>query len=394
MPRSRILLLTLALLAIALQPFALKSLGRTAAETWLVPCKVPVFRYALEHWVPDPYRIVVLHKGELDDESASLVKKWKPTNEGRIGAANLELITIDVKSESDSAGLEEILGNGFRDSIGSPELLLLYPPESQNGMVAWRGPLTEKNIAAIAHSPARKQIADSILDGESVIWVFVPSGDPAKDDPASQLLESEIKRLENEIQMRNVDVIASEKQFGADTKVELRLGMEMRILDRSDPAEAVFLSTLINSEDYLKELGDPFAIPVFGRGRAYLALAGKGINPEMIELTSRFLIGDCSCEIKRLNPGIDLLFSVDWDERVVGLSAVDSPLPDLAGVGTYVDSSSSNGTIQPGFPADSELEKQMKESAEPKGQYWIAWALGLVLLALLAFAFSSRRSNH
>ncbi|HUQ72324.1 MAG TPA: hypothetical protein VM165_22550, partial [Planctomycetaceae bacterium] len=31
-------------------------------------CNVPVFRYALEHWRPDPYRLTVLHRGPLDDD--------------------------------------------------------------------------------------------------------------------------------------------------------------------------------------------------------------------------------------------------------------------------------------------------------------------------------------
>ena len=32
-------------------------------------CSVPVFRYALEQWRPDPFPVVVFHKGELTPES-------------------------------------------------------------------------------------------------------------------------------------------------------------------------------------------------------------------------------------------------------------------------------------------------------------------------------------
>ncbi|MDE2714511.1 MAG: hypothetical protein OSB74_09135, partial [Verrucomicrobiota bacterium] len=73
--------------------------------------------------------------------------------------------------------------------------------------------------------------------------------------------------------------------------------------------------TLLNSEDDLKELQhEPMAFPVFGRGRALNALVGKGINADMIDEASAFLSGPCSCQVKRQNPGFDLLTSVNWDQ--------------------------------------------------------------------------------
>ncbi len=36
-------------------------------------CSVPVFRYALENWYADPYRVLVFHRGPLSAESQAAV---------------------------------------------------------------------------------------------------------------------------------------------------------------------------------------------------------------------------------------------------------------------------------------------------------------------------------
>jgi hypothetical protein len=54
------------------------------------------------------------------------------------------------------------------------------------------------------------------------------------------------------------------------------------------------------------------AFAVFGRGRALFAQVGKGITEQNIEEDCTFLIGPCGCEVKRANPGTDLLIAADW----------------------------------------------------------------------------------
>jgi len=95
----------------------------------------------------------------------------------------------------------------------------------------------------------------------------------------------------------------------------LKLSFSVVTLRAGDAAEKAFRETLLNSEDDLKELQhEPMAFPVFGRGRALPALVGKGINADMIDEASAFLSGPCSCQVKRQNPGFDLLTSVNWDQ--------------------------------------------------------------------------------
>ena len=39
-------------------------------------CNVPVFRFALERWRPDPYRLTVFHRGPLADAERALIGRW------------------------------------------------------------------------------------------------------------------------------------------------------------------------------------------------------------------------------------------------------------------------------------------------------------------------------
>jgi hypothetical protein len=362
------------------------------AGTEALPCKVPVFRYALEYWVPDSYEVVILHRGKLSEHEESMVAKMKEKAADSDGFINMRVQSINVEENGESKLLTQVLGSDFENTIVSPEIVLLYPAESQSGPLAWRGPLTTENVDALFDSPARKQITEWILDGESIVWVLVGVGDPKKDKPAEQLFLSEIPRLEKVIEMRDIDVIKSEKQFGKNTNVELRFGIKLLVLDRNDPKEKIFAATLVRSEKDLEELGQPFAIPVFGRGRAHLSLAGKGINPKMIEATCRFLIGDCSCEIKRLNPGVDLLFAVNWDELVGGTGAPNKPLPELDGVTTYVDVPPGNNDAVQKKPGE-DMTLTANESVVDEtffGLSRIVWITALIGLILFVIVLSGR----
>jgi hypothetical protein len=55
-----------------------------------------------------------------------------------------------------------------------------------------------------------------------------------------------------------------------------------------------------------------------------LPLIGAGITAKNIHDSAEFLVGPCSCEVKELNPGFDLLLSTDWDKH---LTADGTPLP-------------------------------------------------------------------
>ena len=49
--------------------------------------------------------------------------------------------------------------------------------------------------------------------------------------------------------------------------------------------------------------------------------------PATIGVACKFIAGPCSCQVKNLNPGFDLLLSYNWDEAVDG-SMISDAVPD------------------------------------------------------------------
>jgi hypothetical protein len=129
------------------------------------------------------------------------------------------------------------------------------------------------------------------------------------------------------------ELIEAEEEFRADVPIELRVEFSAVRLSRQDAAEQAFDAMLRGSEPDLRQLNDPIAIPVFGRGRTYYALAGQGIQPDTIEENGHFLCGACSCQIKNENPGVDLLIAMNWDAHIGGSAMPEVVLPELTGIG-------------------------------------------------------------
>ncbi len=59
-----------------------------------IACSVPVFRYALEHWRPDPYVVYVFQARDLTAEQQSLSIPMQPKNGSGNRPANV-LVKVD-----------------------------------------------------------------------------------------------------------------------------------------------------------------------------------------------------------------------------------------------------------------------------------------------------------
>jgi hypothetical protein len=90
---------------------------------------------------------------------------------------------------------------------------------------------------------------------------------------------------------------------------------------------------LLKCESDLYEHPDePMVVPVFGRGRVLGCLFGTYISQDKIEGVIAYLAGSCSCEVKALNPGTDLLVAAPWDAVVINSYVENTPMPELTGV--------------------------------------------------------------
>ncbi len=283
-------------------------------------CSIPVFRYAMERWAPDYYEGICIHKGTMtqDDAAGSLL-------EGDIGQLlNLHLSKVDIGSAAQEE-LKALLGGRVegvppsnrgqdaRDTTEKlPALALWYPGLKGRAAPFWTGEFTPATISQLIESPKRKELAKRLTEGQSAVWILLESGNAAKDSAALQLLNQELETATKQLK-EMLPAIAEEAETPG-------LSFEFSVLpvSRSDPNEQFLLAMLLHSEpDLANYAGEPILFPVFGRGRALYALVGEGINADNIREAVGFVTGPCGCEVKMLNPGVDLLMAVNWDAAVM-----------------------------------------------------------------------------
>ncbi|MDP6502509.1 MAG: hypothetical protein QF886_02790 [Planctomycetota bacterium] len=329
-------------------------------------CNVPVFRYALERWSPDPYPAFLFYKGELGAKEKETIE-WVNTADGvDAPIRNLYIEPLDLDKLDD-----ETLLKIYKDQKNEqlPLLVVMYPPQSRIQKPLWSGALSKEAIGKVAESPARREVVRRILKGVSAVWVLIECGDKKKDDAAEKKLEKEFVELKKVLKLpaQNELDFADGPGAGPEDSSEIPLKLDFSIvrISRKDPKEAIFIDMLMKTEDDLFEhVAKPMAFPIFGRGRALYAYIGKGINSDTVADACAFLTGACSCQIKEQNPGTDLLLSVDWDNVVSGSVVVDKALPPLSGAGDLIIKQASPDQESPG--AGSVSERAVQEKAIPR----------------------------
>lgn len=349
----------------SLRPFRRSAVGLIALGAILATlpawgCSVPVFRYALEHWSPDVYQAVVFHRGKLAAEAQAAIAPFTPSiSDPAPGGtdiarshANFSLQTIDLNENSAREVLE------FWQHLGAdsmPWVVLRYPSTTGLPGNIWSGPLSETAIRQLTESPARREIASRLGRGESAVWVLLEMGDAAKDNAAAELITSRLNYLTNVLELPQLeaeDIANGLVSVGQD---DLKLAFSVLRLSRTDPDEQVFIKMLLGTEADLVDLNEPMAFPIFGRGRALYALVGNGINHATIDEAATFLIGKCSCQVKELNPGVDLLFTADWDSiikpEVPPAQQAAAAIPPTEPAPETVTISGDTGELEPGGAA-------------------------------------------
>ncbi len=257
------------------------------AATSAFACSVPVFRYALEHWAADAYRVTM------------------PKGTKLVGNFNV--------TEADTRKIE-----------------LRQPLSMRNDEVIWSADYSEANAKLLEDSPTRQQIAEHLANGESAVWVLLESGDKAKDDAAVKFLDERLEYLAGVMSLPALDAQDIKNGLVSIPGDGLRLAFSTLRLKRDDPAENAFVAMMLASEPDLRDLNEPMAFPIFGQGRVLYALVGKGIKVETVDRAAQFLIGSCSCQVKEQNPGVDIVMAVDWKKMVADQTLPGQVLPELS----------------------------------------------------------------
>lgn len=292
-------------------------------STALVACQVPVFRFALERWQTDPLRLVVLHRGEETAAQQAAVKDLLGLSQTGFSVEIRQTAITDDSPEM----LREIYG--VAGVSAGPVVAAFYPPNSSisPGTPACVLPVNEETRQTILNSPIRKQLVNRLIRGDSAVWLLLECGQQGADDQAAELLQSQFLQLQTRLLLPDAETLQIEPERLSRLRVPFQLKFSMLRIARTDPKERLLVNSLLNSEPDLRELREPIAFPVFGRGRVLYALAGNGINSSTIEAVCEFLTGPCSCQVKEENPGFDLPLHCDWTAKL-GKDLLSSPVPE------------------------------------------------------------------
>jgi hypothetical protein len=282
-----------------------------------------VFRYALERWSSDQYRILVLTEAPLNAEQQTALKTLEDTM-ARPAQATIKV--HDVSTTKD-AFVKQLWKDRQKDS--GPLMVALYSERSAINaeQVASSFPLSAQSVAQVADSPARKEIIQKLSEGHSAVWIFLESGDAAKDQAALTRLQEQLEKDTEWLKLPSPEEMEIKPELLGSTKIRLQIQFSVVSVGRDDAKEQFLIDCLLNSESDLRSFDEPMAFPVFGRGRVLYAVVGQGISADTIRKASSFIVGPCSCQVKEQNPGFDLLLSCDWDE-MVGETFISEPIPE------------------------------------------------------------------
>jgi hypothetical protein len=302
-------------------------------------CSVPVFRYALERWKPDPYKGIFIYRDAIAAPQQSLLRQLEEAALNPEYPLNLRIRKVNADSFPEEK-LRELLKGPIPEKL--PVLAIWYPEQMGKSAPLWMLDPAQSALQALIESPKRTELAESLISGASVVWIFVPSGNAQKDAQAKAFIRKQLDAALSELSKMPFFILA-----GAREK-KLNYGFPILTVSRTDPGERFFLDMLLHSESDLHEYAEePMVFPVFGRGRLLGCLFGKFITEKNIQGAISFLSGACSCEVKALNPGVDLLLPAFWDRVILGDLFVqdDTPLPELTGVMPGPPVSERQGTL-------------------------------------------------
>ncbi|MHC4874981.1 MAG: hypothetical protein ACYTGL_00700 [Planctomycetota bacterium] len=288
-------------------------------------CNIPVFRYALERWSSDELQLhLIIGNSQLrDSDRATIDQLTSPTD----SAANFAATVWDLDRAGELPGFLTDLNVTEQNE---PWCVLRSTAGAEPPRVVWSSPLRQITAELLTTSPARKTLSEMLLQGDSAVWLVVRGNDNAQADGIVELLRKTLRQLEDETQLPDGIGLPGSELY---SEVPLMVSFPILEVNRDNPAERVFLQHL--REFLPRSQTDPadpqptLVVPVFGRGRALVAMTANDVDESTVRDLTTFLCGACSCQVKRMNPGFDLLLNVDWKQKLFGDNAADVPADSL-----------------------------------------------------------------
>ena len=300
-------------------------------------CSVPVFRYALERWPADPH----------------LLERAEPQ-------ADIDFATSHCN---------------LWPSAGESGARISFP---DGGATWYEGAWSPSVAQAAVDSPLRRRLSAELIGGTTAVFLFIGNKDVEKSQAELTRIRATLMRLQSEVQLPEEDPIydAADPSSQLGTEVPLQLLFGLNELQADAPGEAMFRRQLLALDPQYDASKGPLLVAVYGRGRAF-SLYEDGLGDDVLTELAWFLCGACSCQVKALNPGIDLLLSIDWDEALWSYpKASQVQLPD-----------GSSFALQP-VAGSLQAPAQVVSSSADQAGAGLSWPLiaGLIVAAVLAVA--------
>lgn len=328
--------------------------------TCLMACSVPVFRYALEQWASDAYEIVVFHKEPLTKEMQQVLTPYQQTSDDPEQApkTNIQVRLVDLSGDDVQEADQKLWEAQKTDQL--PWMVARYPEQLPLYFDACSAPLSESSFVNLTDSPARREIARRLLQGDTAVWVLLKTGDEEADNKAEAELKKSIELANKSLQLPEIDQQDVEDGLVTIDPDDLEINFSMLSLNKNSETEAAFIGMLTGSENDLRDYeSSPLAFPIFGRGRVLYALVGDGIVEETILSSCEELIGPCTCQVKDQNPGTDLVMTVDWNNLIEQKLDLDKELPPLQGLASLTKTPTEENTT-----SDRERLAKLQESVK------------------------------
>ena len=247
-------------------------------------CTIPVFRFALDRWEADPFRLVIPASWATQPEMMKLLVPLRGNGEANIRIEETADTTVT-------------------------EARLMFPHQDT---ALWSGKLDAATLPPLLDSPARQELLKRVLAGDSAVWVVCTKD---ADKAEADRIEKRLRFLEQVAALPPQDPNDPDSQLGPGPPLKLKFSVLRLSLDQ--PEEKLFAAMLAGpkQQDFLTS-GTPFAAAVFGKGRVLGSWPLTQLDDTAIEDASLFLIGRCSCRIKNENPGWDVVLKADWERML------------------------------------------------------------------------------
>ena len=189
-----------------------------------------------------------------------------------------------------------------------PWMSVRYRSADSKAVSALSGPCTVARLQNLVDSPARRAVLAHLSRGVCGVFVLVRSGDAKADKAAYDMAIKEVAWLEKKLKLP----VQSKEGPQLRYPLPLIVSFPIIVLDPTLPEEAAFKQLLLATEDGLDQVKGPILFAMFGRGRVLGSLSGDELNAEMLRNVAKFLGRECSCLLKELNPGVDMLMAAEW----------------------------------------------------------------------------------